>query len=1625
MENSLIVCGGSGAHTAAAFLRLHILGYPLGFLERGGDPLDFPTLFLIDQDAGDGAEKEPTAWQLVRQLVAEHPGRHDWNQAIGRAQAPHLVQATPLPVGPNQAWFRRPYNHLGSRFEGSAVLDLLASERQREIDYSKGMMGSPAIGSLLFRLKDFDQQAKALNCDERFGQVLQTQGRVVVAGSGVGGTGAAVGPTLAKRLSSIDNNSVMAVVLLNWFEFDEEGQDDEVRAKAAYRNRVMRENANSSLEFYGQTLARSVAAVPVGMPERNLSKRRFTGDVGQPIHESFIHAVAALSGYRHFLDEQAYGPGLYLMGAVKQGCLDGGTAIPGGTLQSLAHQAETLARTLEAYCRVLSRSQDGRVSPAIHGAVAKLAEPKQVADQLTKEVGHYREQIAWLRETLGVEGRPAEEFLYEAAARARLAEHSRAFDKASGAPPERVASILFHWVADWVREEARPENGLVVEAEGVGGAHWPDLRNADGLGIQPRTNGGLDRVDDASRDQVLEAFVDTDFLSANGWPHPLAPVEYFRQAIRRRDAVAIRRLELLMVGLVCEELQLERLEIPNEATGLSPERLIGDARREDYRGLAELQVVWPRHRGRVVAFNSPYSLLVPVPGMFEEDADRLWNELWRLLSGAADGADWQEAEEPTNWGEHDLAVRQVRSWVEQQKRVFSGSGSSPPWTKVFAGYRGREQAVPYGSGDVFKVFWGSSSDPQRPLVDLNFPTRKTSKWVPPANASSLTEEELFVRLPELREVRDDKGEMLFRMVEFEIPGREGKVRGWWDEHLEYLRSTDKIYISSQNENGEVILGTMESSGLHATTLQGSRLLSQETVAIKRCFPIEQDPVPGSGTRKGKVLYPDLPIRGDYLDLVETPEGDHLLEGMKKAVPPGEDWQPVPRNDAGGNTKVKWMVRLRGLGVPLEVELSIPRDEPGVPAHWMVWPRFRDKGGRWKAYYIYEWAENKQLRLETLWLEGGSTPRIRRLVPSLRSPGKRQIVAYPVAFRPGSDRVHEGGPPLAFCLRHQKWDEELGLYLIGLQTLGDSPSPVHMAVDFGTSHSVAAVKVGQDQDGVKPVGFLPELQEGRDSPRLSFHVSESLSHVKADGKSNGLLAKGSWLPTYSAEDNQGFLPSELMLYRKLEEAQADTVSDWIPATHFLIPPMDISREEVGNYTLADFKWDTGASHFRGREPELRESYLEMFLELALAELVARHLKSFPEQQINLTFTYPLRSKEDQVKAFQESLRRTVSRCSKSVGVRLGLLNDIGIYDESRAAQLRTNQFGEVALVGDLGGGTLDLFVSGTGQGDLIFPQVADSVRLGGNLLIRQMAENPQGLLPSDGGWDLGKSGQTEAKLRGWMRSNGSPSLFGTGSGGRLSLTNLGVNGFDHASQAQPGRDLLGRYFRLVVEYLARNLAAYLFVHWFPKVREEDFRRLRLSVQLRGNGWRLRYQKESFRKATQKIQEQVKARLTELWKEIPDNPYPSPGTEAEWAAALDSEVANPKLEPVLNAVGQAMSFEEVKSHWHTHTLVDLEVFRGNGDREEIEWFRRIPFDTGGSKDVEVNGISPPLVLSSSREDRYFQISKLKDQERGAINTALKTGEAVVDPDQGLYRAPVAALVWEAVFGSRAFWPGREGE
>jgi hypothetical protein len=1618
MPNTLILCGGTGAHAGVAFLRLHTLGHALGFFDQGGKPFEFPAIFLVDQDSGDGNEREPTAWQLANSLIFQHPGRFDWFASTGSREVPELIKVTPLPIGPNQQWFKPPHNTLALRFDGSPLLPVLASSRQRQIDYSKGMMGSPSIGSLLFKLKEYDERGRELNQDETFGQLLKQAGRIVVAGSGVGGTGASVGPTLAQRLAERNGNQVMAVMVLDWFVFDEEENDQDKREKAQLRNRIMRENANSALEFYGQSLAQSVATLPVGVPEANFAVRRYTSDVGQPLFESYIHAVAALGGLRHYLNDRPFGPGLYAMGAVERGRLTGDTAIPGGTLQDLANQAATVLDLLETYRRVLATPQRGKVVPAIYEEVDKLVEPALVADPLGREIANYRQQLAWMSETLSIQGVPNLEFTREAASRQRLGEDRKNLSIAQEEDPERIALALFHWVSGWVRDEASPTNGLQRPPGEVHGGQWPDLRN-ESISISVRKNGDLTRVPDQNISVVLEAFVDHDRVSSNGWPHPLAAADYFRHSLERgdrnraSDRIALRQLELLMVGLVSGTFELRKLNVEPSGSALSLENLSAEYRRRGFEGLAEYALVDTR-RNLVIGFNSPITLLCPVPYMGDADDYRLWQEVWVELSGTNDGAPWTEAQSPSSWGNNDLVVRQIRSWIEHQKR--SRQGGSPPWTRMFEGYPGAATAVPFGAGALVKVYWGSANAPERPLVEISLPTRDVGVWVPPAGTPDLSEAELLALVPSLASL-EQEGVRTFWQVDFEMPDGTARVRGWWDEHLNHLVREGRIHVWSRTEANALVVGVIRNGILHATKFADSQVLSRKAVEITSCTPFVQDPVDPAVKGQG-VRYPDIPIKAAYLDLVLLPNGRRLTEALKSGTDfSGGGWSPAVGKDDRGRHAMKWNVRLDGRSTPMPIEIRL-EEEPSHRAHWMVWPRFRTPtGAGWKAYYIYEHCTNVNLFCDVVWLESRGVQdgaKLHRRTTDGRGPGP-----FPVSYRNSPEgSSHNGGPPLALVPRNVATNEEEGLYLVPLQVRPDSPVDLRVAIDFGTSHSVAAYRTADDPP--QQVGFTPELENAEQS--LSLHISEDRSHLHAPEKEFGLLASGAWLPTYRLLKGQhdgspkGILPTELLTARKLRQAQAENVSDWQPARDFTIPPLDVGRSDLAEYLLTDFKWDTGSAYFRGKERDLREHYLNLFLELTMAEIVDRSLRGFPSRSVQLTFTYPLRSTSNQVGAFRESIASLVRRGSRSLGIPLALKDDIGIFDESRAARVTSNVPGEVCLVADLGGGTLDLFIAANNQGGKPLAEVADSAKLGGNLLLRQIAQNPAGYLPEGGNWKQGDPRETETRLRSWMRSNGSAALFGARADGRPAAAQMGLSGFDKASEAARARLLLSRYFRLIVDYLARNLVAYLTGEWFPKVEEKYHDTLRISIQLRGNGWRLRYQDEGYVQATQAIRNDVRQRVQELWQQIPDNPYPLPADDL-WEDASRYSVKDPKAEPVKQVVGKAMSYDEIKLRWYSHTLVDLEVLRGNGSRSQVGWYSRVPFPTGGSSSVVLKDLRPPVVLSSPSEDRRIEIRGLDASLQGRVNHALQN-ESVVDSEG--YLAPVAPLVWEAVFESQEFMP-----
>ena len=1421
MANALVCCGGTGAHVALAFMRLHALGHALGFFRKAnGAALDLPTIYLVDQDSGDG-EEERTAWQEMRRILDAHPSRDQWGGRAGQTPKPACRVVTPLPVGADRNWFNPPRDVLEARFDGSPYLPVLTSPAQRDIRFSNGMMGSPAIGSLLFQLKNHDRRADGSNFDDEFERLLHEAGRVVVAGSGVGGTGAAVVPTLATELGDRGAN-VMAVMVLNWFEFTLDGLDAETARKSRRRNRIMTENAGSALQYYGGRLSEKVASVPVGVPQGALVGRRYTADTRQPKREAYPQGVAALCGMAQFLAESPYLPGLYYMGAESPNQLGGGTEVAGGTLQGLANQGATLANTLRVFAKVLKTGYGKRLRPALHAAYR--GNPTPVGHALDKLVDDYDEHLAWMRDALGVEAAAADGFTIEHKVRSRLRSKPLDLSEAS----EAAAGEVMRWTAEWIHDNRSEQNGLVPAAGGAGGVHWPSFAGQEGLGLSGEAPGKLTAVPAPNVAATLSAFVKAERVSENGWPDPVAAADYFRYAIRAGDPSAIRQLELLLAGFVAGKLELR--EVHAHDGELSLEQLVKDARNENWVELAKHVLVQGE---TVVGFNSPHTLFGAVPGL----PDDIWNELMKAVS---DQSDWRSPN--ATWRDHG-PVGGIRTWVEALKRRHPTEG--PAWTRVFQDVRAE---APYGTDRKLRVHWG------REVVEILLPRKGSGEFVPdPHQTIEAADYDDLWRTP----AQDDAG-ISYRMVEFETPGRDEPIRGIWREHFETLQRHGEIVDFGANEAArEVYVCVLSPEREHrAVTLADTVLLDRRTMIVPRITPMRQDPVDGSAREP---LYPDLPLRPDYIGLVEVPDRGALLALLKAGQAVEHSFEPKFERRAGG-TVATWALPVQGRSKPLPFTVEVPDEESFHKAHWMVWPRFRARAAPfWRAYYVYEHCTDARLHLDTLWLDpDGET------VHKACNENPDDRVSYPVLFDAVSRR-HEAGPPLAFSLRNTVLDEEQGIYLARLQSMASLPDRVQVGVDFGTSHTVVAVAVGNDKP--RMVDFAPEL--GEHGGDLSRHLSQNRAHVDAAFADSGLLSLGVWLPTYMrsvAGNLQGLLPSELLAIDPLQKLKQKDVSDWRPATDVVIPPIRIARQDVGEHVIADFKWNTSAD-FRGQEARLREMYLDMAVELAMAEIVDEYGR--PESA-NFTFTYPLRTPPNDVANYKEMLEDVLKRASTSLGIRLGLTRNVGLFDESHAARGGTDTFGDVCVVGDLGGGTLDMLISAYHGPGVEFEDMADSVRLGGNLLLAKLAAD-DGTMPE--GW--GKTPEVrETHLRSWMRSKGSPRLFGADAGESPRFEELGLRGFPKPADAGRARELIDRYFYLIVEFMARNLVAYLKGHWHPKVAgRKDPPDPHVMVYLRGNGWRLWPHDDDHAQIEREIGNRVKACAARLWDRLGESPPPA--------------------------------------------------------------------------------------------------------------------------------------------------------
>ena len=993
---------------------------------------------------------------------------------------------TPIPVGRDRSWYNAPYDRLGRKFADSDFLKVLTAQPQREIAYSRGMMGSPAVGSLLLELKKLDRNANGKNNEAAYERLLEERGSVVVAGSGVGGTGAAVGPSLALELERCGAD-VMAAMVLSWFRFETQGLEEAIRDRAQLRNDAMEENANSALQFYGERLARKVVAVPIGSPERSLVQRAYTSDTQQPARESYLHAVAALCAWRHYTE--AVRPGLYRMGAEHTGRLGGGTGVPGGTLQCLANRAATLADVMEALAHVL-RKRSGRSPFRSRPAVLDhVRAPARVGEELALLAGQFRQHLNWLRDVLKVEPVRGGKFTLEGRLRGKLSQDPLGLGDDTRHPAD-AAREVFQWLGRWISKEAPSEDELTHRVGQVNGGYWPELRG-EGLSLPARAPGQLEAVRDQDIGATLQAFVDPKSVTANGWPSPIAGADYFEYAIKQRRTDAVRRLEMLLVGLMREDLELRELPLIDSRgapdSGLTLERLVAEQRAQGMDGLATHAVVYRRGASEVeLGLNSPATLLAPVPCLLADRENvEVWSELWAKLTGDVVNDDWAVHAGPVEWRNAQAEVNQLRLWLDRlNHNIAPRHGQQPAWVgALFQDQTGTPKDQAFGMGARLVVHWGTGP------LEIDLPSRRTGvSRLGGGTPVPVSLEDLQARVPEVDRLDDGA----FWKIEFEMPGLEGRISAYWKEHLEALQRKGLIgdYLAEAESRRLRIYINSSDNGLEECLLEDTVVLDRDRLIVRSCTPMRQDPVPGSAFRQGEVLFPTLPIRSDYLGLVRTADGRSLLDQLKagEAVDLAA-FKPRER-ESMGKRMGEWNLLFEGRRNAQVYVVPVP-SEPHR-SHWMVWPNFRaaDDESPWRAYYVYDHCTDRRIRTDTLWLDP-DTRRIRLR----RADTERDFGSSPLRFETGSRRRHTGGPPLALVARNTASGNECGIYVVPLRRVGVVGGTFSLGVDFGTSHTVAAVRVGGDPEG-QPVGLPPEFVD-RPTRRLSLHVSENRKHCADD------------------------------------------------------------------------------------------------------------------------------------------------------------------------------------------------------------------------------------------------------------------------------------------------------------------------------------------------------------------------------------------------------------------------------------------------------------------------------------------------------------------------------------------------
>ena len=1467
-----------------------------------------------------------------------------------------------LPTGSKGDWAQAPYHTMAHRFEHSACLPLFTSQRQCTAKYSQGMMASPALGAKLFRLRRFESETWLPSTSKH--------DHTVVVGSSIGGTGASVGPTLARHVAK-DGHQATALMLLRWFSLTGDGPE------VVARNEDIRANEASALHYYKQSLAQTVTVVPLGVPEPQMAQRSFAGDSNQPEHPHYLHAVAAIAAEKQLQKDHAVGPGMYGMATQDAAELSSDTQLSRGTLGHLARAGETFLHCLHCWVKVLNARQSRKVRPAIYDALfpakgESTIKPREVAAILQQLAGLYETELRWLQGLIGELPR-FEDFTLEARSRARLAEDNSRAKIPTRSSAAGLARALYEWTGAWIAD-ARPPQGD-DRTTATTSYYLPKPRHTD-VG-RPKAGqkrpGELEKIAGNSLDTFIDSIVAKEHVTENGWPDPMSAASFYKWALEQEQIRAQRQFILMVLGAATGVLRVARLDLTDTNEPLSLEKLLHNER-DDFPGLGEY-LLWLDHDGNstLVGFTAPHTLVCPVP--HDQRMNHVWQELHdRLMEQKS--VLWTTAElSPKMQATGRALLDWFKGLIGRHNRQ-----QAPKWLSIFARHvrfrddRGLAQTHP-AEGCPVQVLWGTQGESPE-VVPIFLPCPKAPGFSS-VQLKPLTLSEFKREVPSLVKCVDNTGWVYEWIDKADIPNVDSHAI--WQGHLSRLVQQGVLEAVSAQDGLHSVVARIRGD-LCICTLEDTIVLREEDVFVQHTLLLEQE-ADGDARRDTfeRMLTPDFPVRSRWASLIVDEHGRGLEDRDFACTAAARQYQ-------GLDTVYEWQgIYLRGARAPFKVTRPV-FNEQSTKAHWMVWPRFRSAPATphpWRAYYLYQKCRLPRVRVGALSYEVS-----RGLCVQDADPGGPMM---PLGFRHGD---FCGTAPLALAAKHivpgGQAEEDLGLFLTRLEILGQIREKVAIAVDFGSANTIAALRY---QGREEVVSLRSESKQARISKRISYD--------KADAES--LIGQGTYLPTYALEDRVT-LPTEILLASKRDRMIANSqVKDWQPGRDFTIPSGSVTRDELAAYLIADFKWrsEVGSSN-----AELREHYLAMFLQMVLAQVITDRLRGFPADGLDIVFTYPLRNTQSELNSLRSTIANLRMRVMDTMGVSAPV--EVRTVDESRSARIRTNSYGQVNLVADLGGGTLDMMISAVAPGTANngeMPQLVDSVKLGGNLLLEQLASDPERFLPGDWPTD---SAEAYALLRGWMRSQGAAKLFGDAP----ETKHRDYGAFRSRTEASEARQLISRYFHTVDDYLARSLVAYLHDVWVTgRQRPDDV--VEIVLQLSGSGWRI--DPESGGGGNRSVlKDRLDYRVRELWREYGQAPL-----GWRWVTPDIHEHPEPKVATIIQALRMTGKEEDVTEK--RYPLFDLNINHG----ERFDWNRPLPIHavTGSRIVLRTSGsgaqlgLAPPLRIPAGG-GRLLDVTLLM-REVMQLNTDITQHAR---DGYGDSQVPVGTWVFERIFESQAYYGAR---